>query len=329
MPIETLSSHTLNNQPYLCREETNLAIMQIVSTIITNPSYTSFKIKIKKQGPSITQHYVSNSPSTDRVFELLLNIKPIDTKFLNDKSFKLSKSVITIHQAYSSLGYSLDKPINPYFLYNSEYIATIQPAVEKFVYEVKSNSTLKNAISDREKRKILIDEIRKTNTSVMKKLFKKYQRFNLNVFTYVFNTEACISFREKTFFEGALVKQIQSMINKFHEKHELNLFTLFFCLQCDLSRNYSLTLYCATDYESEALSMKEFLDIKNDQYFSLAPHANIALIMNEVLYQMDIQGVDGINEKNWKVIFSSMLERYNYVYYESDIVSPKFIYKDC
>ena len=263
------------------------------------------------------------------LFELLSNIKPINTEFFNNKSFKLSESVITIHQAYLNLGYLLDKPINPYFLYNPDYIANIQPAVNKFVYEIKSHSTQKNAISDREKRKILIDEIKKTNTSVMKKLFKKHQRFNLNLFTYVFNTELCGSFQDKPFFERALVKQIQSMINKFHEKHESNLFTLFFCLQRDLSKNYTLILYCVTDRESEVLSMKEFLDIKNDQYFSLAPHANIALIMNEMLYHMDIQGVDGINEKFWKENFNMMLERYNYIYYESDIVSPRFIYKDC
>ena len=44
---------------------------------------------------------------------------------------------------------------------------------------------------------------------------------------------------------------------------------------------------------------------------------------------MDIQGVDGINEKTWKAIFSQMLTKYNYVYYESEFVSPKFIYIEC
>ena len=38
---------------------------------------------------------------------------------------------------------------------------------------------------------------------------------------------------------------------------------------------------------------------------------------------------NGINEKIWKVIFGQQVEKYKYVYYESEFVSPKFIYIEC
>ena len=44
---------------------------------------------------------------------------------------------------------------------------------------------------------------------------------------------------------------------------------------------------------------------------------------------MNIQGVGCTNEKEWKVLFGQEVEKYNYVYYESEFVSPKFIYIEC
>lgn len=102
----------------------------------------------------------------------------------------------------------------------------------------------------------------------MKKLFKTKQQFNLNVFTYVFNMEQCIS-RDKPFIEQALTQQISRMIDKFNENYKSEILELFFQLQRDLSKNYVLNVYSATESECEPLSMQDFIPQK--MVISLSP----------------------------------------------------------
>ncbi|MFX4535750.1 hypothetical protein ABTA57_19500, partial [Acinetobacter baumannii] len=89
---------------------------------------------------------------------------------------------------------------------------------------------------------------------VMKKLFKTQQRFNLNHFIYMFNMEKC-ELKDKKTIEQCLTKQISNIVGKFHEKHQSEILALFFCVQRNLSNNYILNVYCATELECEQLSM--------------------------------------------------------------------------
>src|SRR5690606_19872674 len=121
------------------------------------------------------------------------------------------------------------------------------------------------------------NEIKKANARVMKKLFKTYLRFNLNHFTYVFNVKECTFLKDKIALEKALTQQITSMINKFHENHQSEILALFFCVQRDLSDNYVLNVYCATESECHPLSMKNCITLRNDSYLIIAPNSNITL----------------------------------------------------
>ncbi len=311
------------DQIYFCTKEYNLSLWQQASEIITNPSYTPFKRKITKKIQSI----VCNSPHTDHLFELLKVIQPVDAQYLTHKSFKLSESIKAIYEEYKKFGYNLPEPINPLYLNQPTYINYIYQPVINFINEVKLHSTNKKAIADRNTRKDLINEIKKKNIKVMKKLFKTKQQFNLNVFTYVFNMEQCIS-QDKPFIEQALTQQISRMIDKFNENYKSEILELFFQLQRDLSKNYVLNVYSATESECEPLSMQDFIPQKNGNFF-IAPQINITLKTSETLWSMNIQDVNGLNEKRWKAIFSELLAKYHYVYYESEYVSPKFNYKDC
>ena len=324
-PTNTTES---TNLPYFCMGELNLSIMQKVSEIITNPNYQPFKRKTKKNAQTVIQYYVSNSPHTDDAFYYLQSIHPISTPLLQHTAFNISQSVKAVNQAYTNLGYVSDGPINPMLLHNEHYVEQIKPIVDAFVYELKSHSTSKSAIDDRDKRITLIKEIRKANVPVMKKLFKTQQRFNLHHFIYTFNMEKC-ELRDKEFVEQGLVKQISNMIEKFHEKHQSKILALFFCVQRNLSNNYVLNVYSATDIEHEQLSMKDCIQLRNGNYIIVAPTSNISLSIHEFNYPMDLQDADGMNEKKWKVIFGQQVEKYNYVYYESEFVSPKFIYLEC
>ncbi|MHA3053826.1 hypothetical protein E0H77_08130 [Acinetobacter sp. ANC 4633] len=298
--------------------------MQKISEIITNPSYSPFKLKTTKKG----KYYVSNSPHTDHIFELLQNFPGISSVLLEHPLFKLSRSVRALQKAYSNLGYELDQPINPLLLPHEQYVNAILPIVNGFVNELKRDSTSRMAMTDRHQRLELINEIKKANARVMKKLFKTQQRFNLNIFTYIFHMDKCES-RDKPFIEQGLTQQISKMIDQFHENYKSEILELFFRVQRDLSNNYVLTVYSATERECEPLSMKDFIPLRNGNSLIITPHSNITLSAHEVDYPMDIQDVEGTNEKRWKAIFSELLAKYHYVYYESEYVSPKFIYKDC
>lgn len=325
-PTNTTES---TNLPCFCVGELNLSIMQKVSEIITNPKYEPFKKKTKKNAQTYTQYYVCNTPHTDHAFYYLQSINPISTLLLEHSTFKISQSVMAVQKAYANLGYNSDGPINPILLHNEQYIEGIKPAVDVFVYELKSHWTSKIAQADRNKRISLINEIKKANARMMKTLFKTYLRFNLNHFTYVFNVKECTFLKDKIALEKALTQQITSMINKFHENHRSEILALFFCVQRDLSDNYVLNVYCATERECPPLSMKDCITLRNDSYLIIAPNSNITLKTQEIDYKMDIQGVDGTNEKTWKTFFGQMLAKYIYVYYESEFVSPQFIYKEC
>ena len=316
------------NLPYFCMGELNLSIMQKVSEIMTNPNYQPFKRKTKKNAQTVIQYYVSNSPHTDHAFYHLQSVHPISTPLLQHTAFNISQSVKAVNQAYANLGYISYGPIDPMLLHNEHYVEQIKSVVDTFVYELKSHSTSKIAITDRDMRIALIKEIKKANVPVMKKLFKTHQRLNLNHFIYMFNMEKCESLN-KPFIEKGLTQQISNMINKFYENNQPEILALFFCVQRNLSNHYVLNVYCATEIECEQLSMKDCITLRDGNYLIVAPHSNITLSIDEFNYSMDIQGVDGINEKTWKAIFSQMLTKYNYVYYESEFVSPKFIYIDC
>ena len=318
----------LPKQPYFCMNAENLSIMQRISEIITDPNYQPFKRKTKKKAQIYTQYYVNNTPHTDHVFYDLQSIRPIDIPLLHHTAFNISQSVKALNQAYANLGYISSGSINPILLHNEHYVERIKPAVDAFIYELKSHSTTKSAIADRDKRITLIKEIRKANVPVMKKLFKIHQRFNLNVFTYTFHMEEC-EFSDKPFVEQGLAKQISVMIDQFYENHHSEILALFFCVQRNLSNNYVLTVYCATERECQPLSMKDCITLGNSNYIIVAPASNISLSIDEVNCPMDIQDVHGINEKSWKALFGQLVEKYNYVYYESEFVSPKFIYKEC
>lgn len=316
------------NLPYFCRGEFNLSIMQKVSEIVTNPYYQPFKRKTKKNAQTVIQYCVSNSPHTDHVFYYLQSIYPISTPLLQHPAFKVSQSVKAVNQAYTNLGYVSHGPIDPMLLHNEHYVEQIKLIVDAFVYKLKSHSTSKSAIDDRDKRITLIKEIRKANAPVMKKLFKTQQGFNLHHFIYTFNMEKC-ELHDKAFLERELAKQISNMIEQFHENHESEILALFFCVQRNLSNNYVLTVYCATERECQPLSMKDCIQLRNGNYIIVAPTSNISLSIDEFSYLMDIQGVDGINEKTWKAFFGQQVEKYKYVYYESEFVLPKFIYIEC
>ena len=75
--------------------------------------------------------------------------------------------------------------------------------------------------------------------------------------------------------------------------------------------------------------MKDCITLRDGNYLIVAPHSNITLSIDEFNYPMDLQDANGINEKTWKVIFGQQVEKYKYVYYESEFVSPKFIYIKC
>ena len=324
-PTNTTES---TNLPYFCMGELNLSIMQKVSEIITNPNYQPFKRKTKKNAQTVIQYYVSNSPHTDHAFYHLQSIHPISTPLLQHTAFNISQSVKAVNQAYANLGYISYGPINPMLLHNEHYVEQIKPVVNAFVYELKNHSTSKSAIDDSDIRITLIKEIKKANVPVMKKLFKTQQRFNLNHFIYTFNMEKC-ELRDEAFVERGLAKQISNMIEQFHENHQSEILALFFCVQRNLSNNYVLNVYCARDLEYEQLSMKDCIPLRNGNYMIVAPTSNISLSIDEFNYPMDLQDVDGINEKTWKVIFGQQVEKYKYVYYESEFVSPKFIYIKC
>lgn len=326
MPILPTNLTKTVDLPYFCANEYNLLIMQNISIIVTNPSYTPFKQKFAKKAQTYTPYYVCNTPHTDHVFEQLLKLQPIDSLLREHSLFKISQSVKAVQQAYANLGCNSDGPINPYFLHNEEYVQTILPAVVSFSNELKRHSTTRIAMTDRDRRIALINEIKKANARVMKKLFKTHPRFNLNHFTYIFNVKECTLLKDKIFLEKALTQQITSMINKFYENHQSEILALFFCVQRDLSDNYVLNVYCATERECPPLSMKDCITLRNDSYLIIAPNSNITLKIQEIDYGMDIQGVDGTNEKTWKSIFGQILAKYKYVYYESEFVSPKFIY---
>lgn len=324
--MDNLISST--DQFYFCAYEQNLAVMQKVSEIMTNPNYQPFKLKTKKKAQIYTQYYVSNTPPTDNAFYHLQSIRPIDTPLLQHTAFNISQSVRALNQAYANFGCISDGPINPILLHNQHYVERIKPAVDAFVNEVKIHSTSRIAMADREKRIALINEIKKENISLMKKLFKTQQCFNLNVFNYAFNIKECTVFKDKQ-LEELLTRQMIFMINKFHKNYQSEILALFFCVQRDLSSNYVLTVYCATERECQPLSMKNSISLHNSKYLIIAPHSNITLSITECHYSMDIQGVEGTNEKSWKTILGGLLAKYNYVYYESKFVSPKFIYIEC
>ena len=317
------------NLPYFCMGELNLFNMQSVSEIVTNPSYLPFKKKLKKIGRISTQYYVSNTPHTDHIFELLLSFQPLDVQLREHSLFKISQSVKAVHQAYSTLGYILDRPVNPLYLQNQDYLQSIKPTVDAFIYELKNHSTTKIAIADRDKRIALIKEIRKENVPVMKNLFKTHQQFNLNHFTYVFHMNEHELFKANKSVENVLPQKMRSIINQFHEKHKSEILALFFCVQRDLSDNYVLNVYCATERECQPLSMKDCISFRDNGTLNFAPLSKITMSIFEFQSSMNIQGVDGINEKIWKVIFGQQVEKYKYVYYESEFVSPKFIYIEC
>lgn len=77
-------------------------------------------------------------------------------------------------------------------------------------------------MADRLQRLELINESKKENARVMKKLFKTQQRFNLNIFTYIFDMNKCES-RDKLFIEQSLTQQISKMIDNFHENYQLEI----------------------------------------------------------------------------------------------------------
>ena len=329
MPIQPTHLTQIAKLPYLCMNELNLSIMQKVSEIITKPDYKPFKPKTRKNAQTYTPYYVSNTPHTDHVFELLLNCQPINAQLREHSLFKISQSVMAVQKAYANLGYNSNGPINPHLLHNEHYVETILPAVVSFSNELKHHSTSRIAMNDCVRRTALINEIKKANVSVMKKLFKTQQRFDLNHFTYIFNMNGCEFFKDKKTLEKILTQQITHIIDKFHDDHQAEILTLFFRVQPDLSNNYVLTVYCATERECQPLSMEVYISRREDGSLNFAPHSNITLSIFENHYSMDIQGVDGINEKTWKAIFGQMLAKYNYFYYESEFVSPKFIYIEC
>ena len=88
-------------------------------------------------------------------------------------------------------------------------------------------------------------------------------------------------------------------------------------------------MYCATERECQPLSMKDCISFRDNGTLNFAPLSKITMSIFEFQSSMNIQGVDGINEKIWKVIFGQQVEKYKYVYYESEFVSPKFIYIEC
>lgn len=323
-PTEQIRLISNHDQISFCVNEYNLSIMQKISSIITNHNYSAFKLKNSKKG----KYLVSNSPYTEHVFELLQKFPGISSLLFEHKFFKLSESVKALHKAYANLGYRLDKPVNPLFLPNEQYIRDIFPAVDSFVKELKKGSTTRIAMADRLQRLELINDSKKENARVMKKLFKTHQRFNLNVFTYIFDMNKC-EFRDKSFIEQGLTQQISRMIDKFYDNYRTEILDLFFRVQRDLSNNYILTVYSATERECNPLSMKDLIPQRNGNNLIIAPHTNIILSTHEADYPMDIQDVEGTNEKTWKAIFGEILFKYNYFYYESEYVSPKFIYKKC
>ncbi|HEE5406073.1 hypothetical protein AB3504_02360 [Acinetobacter baumannii] len=329
MSMQPTNTTESTNLPYFCMGEFNLFNMHSVSEIATNPSYLPFKEKFKKISRISTQYYVSNTPHTDHVFELLLSFQPINVQLREHSLFKISQSVKAVHQAYVNLGSNSDGPINPMLLHNEYYVEQIKPVVDAFIYELKKHSTSKNAIADRDKRIALIKEIRKENVPVMKKLFKTHQQFNLNHFTYVFHMNEHELFKANKSVENALTQKMRSIINQFHEKHQSEILALFFCIQRDLSDNYVLNVYCATEQECQPLSMKDCISFRDNGTLNFAPLSKITMSIFEFQSSMNIQGVDGINEKIWKVIFGQQVEKYKYVYYESEFVSPKFIYIEC
>ena len=150
-----------------------------------------------------------------------------------------------------------------------------------------------------------------------KKLFKTHQQFNLNHFTYVFHMNEHELFKANKSVENALTQNMRSIINQFHEKHQSEILALFFCIQRDLSDNYVLNVYCATERECQPLSMKDCISFRDNGTLNFAPLSKITMSIFEFQSSMNIQGVDGI------------IEKYKYIYYESEFVSPKFIYIEC
>ena len=215
------------------------------------------------------------------------------------------------------------------YLQNQDYLQSIKPTVDAFIYELKNHSTTKIAIADRDKRIALIKEIRKENVPVMKNLFKTHQQFNLNHFTYVFHMNEHELFKANKSVENVLPQKMRSIINQFHEKHKSEILALFFCVQRDLSDNYVLNVYCATERECQPLSMKDCISFRDNGTLNFAPLSKITMSIFEYQSSMNIQGVGCTNEKEWKVLFGQEVEKYNYVYYESEFVSPKFIYIEC
>ncbi|EXA88123.1 hypothetical protein N5J44_18290 [Acinetobacter ursingii] len=310
---------------YCPSKESNILQMQHLSHTVTTPNFELFKSKKSKNG----NLYIGHSPKIEKFIHDLNLLQPLPIDILNHASYKISQSVKAVQDAMFNLCQQLPTPINPYTLEDPRYVAFIKPALDSFVYELKSHSTSDKAVVDRVHRLKLAKEIKNQNTSVLRKLFKAEQRFNLTSFSYVFHIENYQTV-QLDLLEKILMGKINEILNKFHEENRSELLALFFRIQRGLSYGYQLDIYYATKLENQLLSLDNYIPASESHRFKIAPLIYAQFERTFLHSPMDIQGLDDrINEKKWKNILDIMLSQYNSWYYETEVISPKIIYRPC
>lgn len=310
---------------YCPSKESNLLQMQHLSQTVTTPNFEVFKLKKFNNG----NFYIGHSPKIKKFIHDLNLLQPLPIDILNHVSYKISQSVKAVQDAMFNLCQQLPNPINPYTLEDPRYVAFIKPALDSFIYELKSHSTNDKAMVDKIHRLNLAKEIKNQNASVLRKLFKAEQRFNLSSFSYVFHIENYQTVK-LDLLERILMGKINGILNKFHEENKSEILALFFRIQRDLSYGYQLDIYYATKLENQLLSLDNYVPISESHRFKIAPFIYAQFERTFLHNPMDIQGLDArINEKKWKNILDVMLSQYNGWYYETDVISPKIIYRPC
>lgn len=304
--------------------ESNIAKMDQIYTTSVKPSFQPFQLKKVDSYFS----YVA-SPKLYEIVEDLKIIQPIPNVVLDEKYFKINKSIKLVNGLAYQLGFSYPDKIEPFYLNNPQYVEAIKLHIDSFITHLKKYSTLKSAIQDRVDRETLIKEICKKNTSTFKKILKTDHRFTIVKIVYNFEIQD-IDQHGINLDEQHLKMWIQKTTESFYEHNQTELLTAFYRIQRMLSGVYRFELFCVTDkipYTHLSLAQYFAVDANLCIELALGIRAKISYECDSH-YPFDLQGIDGLNVKNWNTLWKSFISSYSYVYYESKHISPHFIYLD-
>lgn len=322
-PINYLANSLVENQS--STKELDLERMYKLYQYATNPNFTPFKLKKIKSG-SI---YTINSPIADEIVNYVNNTHPIPHILLRNPLFKFSESIHAVHQYIFQLSQSMNSSIiEPMYLNNPNYINMIKAHFENFIINLKRHSTLKKTRRDIEDRAELIKEICVKNSSTVRKLLKKEHRFIVNEFSYHFDIKD-IDTKDLNLVEENLASWIHKTVNKFYQINQTDLLTLFYRVQKLMSGIYQFKIFFATTQDLYGeLTLMQFFEVDSNQNMNIALGIDAKITCDHFTYAMDIQGIDGSNQKIWDKLWKQIISQYSYFYYESKYISPEFIYLD-